>query len=112
MTTFVLVHGAWVGEWCYDPIIPRLEAKGHMAFAVSLTGFGRKRHLHCPNLTIRDHIRDVVEFVESRHLRDFTLVGHSYGGSVITGAWDQLRDRVRELFYLDAGTPSDTVVLL
>ena len=107
MTTFVLVHGAWVGEWCYDPIIPLLEEKGHTALAVSLTGFGKKRHLHGPDLTILDHIRDVVEFVESRDLRDFTLVGHSYGGSVITGAWDQLRERVSDVFYLDAGTPGD-----
>ena len=107
MTTFVLVHGAWVGEWCYDPIIPLLEAKGHTALAVSLTGFGKKKHLHSPDLTILDHIRDVVEFVENRDVRDIALVGHSYGGSVITGAWDQLRDGVRELFYIDAGTPGD-----
>ena len=107
MTTFVLVHGAWVGEWCYDPIVPLLEAQGHTALAVSLTGFGRKRHLHHPNLTIHDHIEDVVTFVESRDLHDITLVGHSYGGGIITGAWDQLRERVSELFYLDAGTPGD-----
>lgn len=107
MTTFVLVHGAWVGEWCYDPIIPLLEARGHRALAVSLTGFGRKKHLHNPNISILDHIQDVVNFVESHDLDDITLVGHSYGGSVITGVWDQLRAQVSELFYLDAGTPDD-----
>lgn len=103
----VLVHGAWVGEWSFEPIIPLLEAKGHTAIAVSLTGFGKKRHLHDPEISILDHIRDVVEFVERRDLHDITLVGHSYGGGVITGAWDQLRDRVREVFYIDASTPSD-----
>lgn len=107
MSTFILVHGAWVGEWSFDPIIPLLEAKGHTALAVSLTGFGAKRHLHSPDITILDHVRDVVEFVESHDLSEVTLVGHSYGGGVITGAWDQLRERVRELFYIDAGTPCD-----
>ncbi|MEM7112033.1 MAG: alpha/beta hydrolase family protein [Chloroflexota bacterium] len=107
MTTFVLVHGAWVGEWCYDPIIPLLEAKGHTALAVSLTGFGKKRHLYSPDTNILDHIQDVVDFVESRDLSGFTLVGHSYGGGVITGAWDLLRDRISDLFYLDASTPLD-----
>ncbi|MEM7343061.1 MAG: alpha/beta hydrolase [Chloroflexota bacterium] len=105
--TFVLVHGAWVGEWCFDPIIPLLEAKGHTVLAVSLTGFGKKRHLHSPDITILDHIQDVVTFVKGRDLQNITLVGHSYGGGVITGAWDQLRDRVCEIFYLDAGTPGD-----
>ncbi|MEM8856682.1 MAG: alpha/beta hydrolase [Chloroflexota bacterium] len=104
---FVLVHGAWVGEWCYDPIIPLLEQRGHAAFAVSLTGFGKKRHLHHDDLTVHDHIQDVVEFVESRNLQNFVLVGHSYGGSVITGAWDLLRNRINEVIYLDAGTPED-----
>ncbi len=104
---FVLVHGAWVGEWCYDPIIPLLEQKGHAALAVSLTGFGKKRDLYRTDLTILDHVQDVVEFVESRDLQNISLVSHSYGGSVMTGAWDQLRDRVDEVFYLDAGTPGD-----
>ncbi len=57
--TFILVHGAWVGEWCFDPIIPFLEAKGHTALAVSLTGFGQKQHLHSPDITTHDHIRDL-----------------------------------------------------
>ncbi|MFK7801704.1 MAG: alpha/beta fold hydrolase [Anaerolineae bacterium] len=107
LKTFVLVHGAWVGEWCYDPIIPLLKDKGHSAFAVSLTGFGKKRHLHSSNITILDHIQDVIEFVESRDVRDFVLVGHSYGGGVITGAWDHLRERIVEVFYLDAATPEN-----
>ena len=107
MTTFILVYGAWVGEWSYDPVIPLLEAKGHTALAVSLTGFGKKRHLHSPGITILDHVRDVVEFVKSRDLQGITLVGHSYGGGVITGAWDQLRERVRAMFYIDAATPGD-----
>ena len=105
MATFVLVHGAWVGEWCFDPIIPLLEAKGHTALAVSLTGFGKKRDLHHSELTANDHIQDVVDFVHSHNLRDFVLVGHSYGGTVITGAWDLLRERIVEVFYLDAAIP-------
>ena len=82
--TFVLVHGAYVGEWCFDPIIPLLEAEGHRALAVSLTGFGQKSHLHRPDITLNTHIQDVVEFIEAHDLTDIVLVGHSYGGAVIT----------------------------
>lgn len=107
MTTFILVHGGWLGEWCFDPIIPLLEARGHTALAVSLTGFGQKRDLNNPDITILDHVQDVIAFVKSCDSRDITLVGHSYGGGVITGAWDQLREQVRALFYIDASTPGD-----
>ena len=107
MAAFVLVHGAWVGEWCFDPIIPLLEAREHSVFTVSLTGFGKKRQLYSPDITILDHIRDVVDFVEGHDLQQIVLVGHSYGGGVVTGAWDQLRERVQAIFYLDASTPGD-----
>lgn len=107
MKTFVLVHGAWVGEWSYDPIIPLLEERGQITHAVSLTGFGKKRDQHHADISVLDHIQDVVDYVETSGLDSFTLVGHSYGGTVITGAWDRLRDRVEAVVYIDAGTPND-----
>lgn len=110
--TFILVHGAYVGEWCFDPIRPLLEAQGHRAFAVSLSGHGKLSHLSSPDISLDTHIEDVVDFVEAHKLDRFVLVGHSYGGAVITGAWDRLRTRVSEVIFIDAATPEDGMSML
>jgi pimeloyl-ACP methyl ester carboxylesterase len=101
----VLVHGAWVGEWCWDPIVELLEAAGRPVFAVSLTGHGRRRNESGPHVTLADHVADVVAVFRQHDLVDATLVGHSYGGRVITKAWPQLAARVRRVVYLDAHAP-------
>ena len=79
----VLVHGAWVGEWCWDPIDP-LRASGRRVLAVPLTGHGSRRHQSGPHVSLAAHVDDVVGALESHDLTRVTLVGHSYGGRVIT----------------------------
>lgn len=101
----VLVHGAWVGEWCWSPIMPLLEQSGRMVRAVSLRGHGCRASESGPHVTLADHADDVVDLVETLDLDDITLVGHSYGGRVITQAWERLVDRVERLIYLDAHAP-------
>ncbi|MBK0394899.1 alpha/beta fold hydrolase [Ramlibacter algicola] len=103
----VLVHGAWHGGWCWDKVRPRLEAAGHRVLAPSLTGLGDREHLRHPIPSLDTHVADIVDLVESEDLHGVVLVGHSYGGMVITGAADALRDRVRHLVYLDAAVPAD-----
>lgn len=103
----VLVHGAWHGGWCWDKVRPRLEAAGHRVFAPSLTGLGDREHLRDPVPSLATHVADIVNLVQAEELRDVVLVGHSYGGMVITGAADALRDRIRCLVYLDAAVPAD-----
>lgn len=103
----VLVHGAWHGGWCWDKVRPRLEAAGHRVLAPSLTGLGEREHLRDPVPSLATHVADIVNLVEAEELRDVVLVGHSYGGMVITGAADALRGRVRHLVYLDAAVPAD-----
>ncbi len=101
----VLVHGAWVGEWSWLPIIDRLIPTGRAVHAVSLTGHGTRRHQGGPHVTLADHVEDVVATVETFDLRSVTLVGHSYGGRVITAAYERLADRLTAMVYLDAHTP-------
>lgn len=101
----VLVHGAWVGEWCWAPVLPLLEASGRTVHAVSLTGHGARRHESGPHITLADHVADVVGVIETHDLVDVTLVGHSYGGRVITPAFASVADRVTRLVYLDAHAP-------
>lgn len=103
----VLVHGAWHGGWCWDKVRPRLEAAGHRVLAPSLTGLADREHLRDPVPSLATHVADIVNLVEAEELQDVVLVGHSYGGMVITGAADALRGRVRHLVYLDAAVPAD-----
>jgi pimeloyl-ACP methyl ester carboxylesterase len=105
MATYVLVHGGGHGGWCYAKVKRRLEAAGHEVFAPSLTGLAERSHLLSPAVDLDMHVTDVVELLRSWDLRDAVLVGHSYGGMVITGVADRAADRVGKLVYLDAANP-------
>ena len=109
MSQIVLVHGAWGGAWIWRRVLAPLRAAGHEVHAVTLTGDGERAHLRRPEISLRTHIDDVVGLVEAEELREVVLVGHSYGGMVITGAAAALlqRDpqRVRRLVYVDAMVP-------
>jgi pimeloyl-ACP methyl ester carboxylesterase len=101
----VLVHGAWLGEWCWDQVADILRAEGHEVYPVSLTGHGQRRDESGPHITLADHVVDVIDVVRREDLHDVVLVGHSYGGRVITQAWAQVADVVARLVYVDAHAP-------
>ena len=105
MSQIVLVHGAWGGAWIWRDVLPLLRAAGHRVHAVTLTGDGERAHLRNAGITLRTHIADVVGLVEAEELSEVALVGHSYGGQVITGAADALHGRIRQLVYVDAMVP-------
>ena len=105
--TFVLVHGAWGASFSWFPILHGLEAAGHRYYMTSHTGHGERRHLSSPDITLETHITDVVNLIEMFDLNDIYLVGHSYGGMVITGVWDRVRERVKHVVYVDAFVPQD-----
>ena len=105
--TYVLVHGAWGGGWDWRPVSDILTSRGHQVFRVTLTGLGERAHLASPDIGLETHITDVVNTILYENLRDVTLVGHSYGGMVITGVADRIPDRVAHLAYLDAFVPED-----
>ncbi len=107
MATFVLVHGGGHGGWCYQPVARRLQAAGHVVYAPSLPGMGEHQHLLHPDIDLNCHIDDVVALLRSEDLSDAILVGHSYGGMVITGIADRAPDRVGHRVYLDAAYPKD-----
>ena len=103
--TYVIVHGAWGGGWDWRGIDSMLTARGHQVYRVTLTGLGEKVHLASPNIGLTTHITDVVNAITWEELRNVVLVGHSYGGMVITGAADRIPERIRALIYLDAFLP-------
>lgn len=105
--TFVLVHGAWHGGWCWQWLTPRLRAAGHAVVAPTLTGLGERAHLLTPEVDLDTHIRDITALLEYDDLERVVLVGHSYGGMVIAGVAAQVPERVIGLVYLDAFLPED-----
>ena len=105
--TFVLIHGAWHGGWCWRRVAPLLRRAGHEVLAPSLTGLGDRAHLARPDIGLETHIRDVATLLEMEELKDVVLVGHSYGGMVVTGAAELCAARLSRLVYLDAFVPED-----
>ena len=106
MTTVVLVAGAWHGAWCWQRVLPALWRAGHTAVPVALTGVGERAHQLSPRVDLGTHVEDVVAAVRAQECRDAVLVGHSYGGIVVTGAADRLGAEVGRLVYLDAVVPT------
>ena len=107
MATFVLVHGAFIGGWAWRRLTPLLTAAGHDVWTPTLTGAGERAHLLTPGIGLSTNIQDIVSVLEYEDLRDVILVGHSYGGMVITGVADRARERIAELVYLDAHVPEN-----
>ena len=107
MTTYVLVHGAWHGGWCWRKVRAVLEASAADVYTPTLTGLGERVHLASRDISLDTHIADVVGVLEAEDLSDVVLVGHSYAGIVVTAVADRAAGRVARLVYLDAVVPGD-----
>lgn len=110
--TFLLVHGAWNGSWCYQQVAQLLREQGHRVFTVTLSGLAERSNLVSPDIDLSTHVQDVVNAVEWEELNDFVLVGHSYGGMVITAAAEQIWRKVSAIVYLDAFIPQSGQALV
>jgi pimeloyl-ACP methyl ester carboxylesterase len=102
----VLVHGAWHGGWCYRRVADLLRGAGHRVYTPTLTGLGERSHLLTPSVNLTTHIADITNMIRWEDLRQIILVGHSYGGIVVTGVADEMADRISALVYLDAFLPT------
>lgn len=105
--TFVLVHGAWHGGWCWRFVADRLTAQGHRVFTPTLTGLGERAHLLSQSVNLDTHISDVLGVLKWEQLENVVLVGHSYAGMVIGGVADVNPERIGALVFLDAFVPED-----
>lgn len=105
MTTFLCCHGAWGGGWGWRRVAQILRDAGHQVFTPTYTGQGERSHLLTPDVDLETHIMDVRNVIKYERLKDFVLVGHSYGGMVITGVADKEWQKIRKLVYLDAFLP-------
>jgi pimeloyl-ACP methyl ester carboxylesterase len=107
MAIFLLVPGAWLGGWCWRDVATSLRASGHRVIAATLSGLGERSHLLSKDIDLETHIADVIGYFQYRDLKEVTLVGHSYGGTVITAVAERVPERIRLIVYLDASVPRD-----
>ena len=103
--TFVLVHGAWHGGWCWQRVADKLRGGGHVVFTPTLTGLGDRVHLLNAGIDLKTHITDVVNVMKWESLSDVVLCGHSYGGMIIAGVAEEMAPAMRSIVFLDAFVP-------
>lgn len=100
--TFVLVHGAWLGGWCWDAVARALRAHGHQVSTPTCPGVGEQKHLLSREITLSTHIASIVNHLRYEDLHEVVLVGSGYAGAVISGVADQVPDLLSSLVYVDA----------
>lgn len=96
----------------WQRLAPVLRKAGHEVLTPSLTGIGERAHLASPSVNLETHIADVLGAIRYERLSEIVLVGHSYGGMVVTGVADRMPDAVRTLVYLDAFVPQSGQALV
>jgi len=110
--TYVIVHGAWGGGWAFKKVDSLLTDSGFNVYRPTLTGQGERAHLASKDIGLDTHIKDVINTIFYENIENITLIGHSYGGMVITGVADAIPERITKLIYLDAYLPDDNESLL
>jgi pimeloyl-ACP methyl ester carboxylesterase len=103
--TFLLIHGAFHGGWCWRRVGDLLTAAGSRVFAPTMTGLGERAHLLNGTVGIDTFIEDAIGVIAAEEIEDIVLVGHSFGGAVISGVADRLPEKIAQLVYLDAIVP-------
>jgi pimeloyl-ACP methyl ester carboxylesterase len=105
--TYVIVHGAWGGSWQFKNTANELEKLGSKVYRVNLTGLGERYHLANADINLSTHIKDVVNTILFERLDSVILIGHSYGGMVVTGVADSIPEKLKKVIYLDAFLPEN-----
>jgi pimeloyl-ACP methyl ester carboxylesterase len=105
--TFLFVPGAWDGGWDYAKVDSILTSRGDKVYRPTLTGLGERVHLSNPGIDLSTYVNDILNVIRFENLHNVILIGHSYGGMVISGVAEQAPECIRQLVYLDAMVPND-----
>ena len=104
-STFVLVHGTWLGGWIWHDVAEKLRALGHQVYTPTLTGMGERHHLINPEVGLETHIQDITAVIDYEELKEVILIGHSFSGVALTGAADRRRSAIKHIAFFDALIP-------
>jgi len=105
VVTFVLVHGSFHGGWCWERVESSLRSAGHDVYTPTLTGLGDRSHLAHPRAGLSLNVADVGQLFDYETLDDVVLVGHSYGGLVVSGVAEACANQISDIVYLDGFLP-------
>jgi pimeloyl-ACP methyl ester carboxylesterase len=103
MTTYILIHGAWHGAWCWNKVVPLLQQAGHRAIALDLPGHGDDK-TPASEISLRSYVDRVCRVLDERP-EPVVLVGHSLGGMTITQTAEDRPLKIKMLVYLAAFVP-------
>jgi pimeloyl-ACP methyl ester carboxylesterase len=98
LATFILVHGACHGGWCWEKVQPILESHGHKVCAPDLPGMG-KDHTPPANVTLADNVEKISRLLDKME-EPVVLVGHALGGVTISQTAEARRRRIKALVYV------------
>lgn len=112
MADVVLVPGAWMGAWVWEPVARGLRALGHRVHPVTLSGLADVGDVNASDIGLATHVADVLAVLERLDLHGAVVVGHSYSGIVVGQVADQAPDRVAHTVYVDAFVPRDGLSML
>lgn len=107
MAIFALVPGMWHGGWCWKKVTPLLRAAGHEVYGITLTGLGERSHLRYPDIDLNTHVQDIINVLVYEDLQNVVLVGHSYGGTIISQVADRIPEQIGQLINIDGPIPMD-----
>jgi len=107
MAAYMFVAGSGCGGFIWKEVAAHLKERGHDVFTPTLTGLGERIHLASPHIDLELHLQDIIGVLEYEDLHNIILVGHSYGGMVITGVAERVPHRLAHLVYLDALVPQN-----
>jgi pimeloyl-ACP methyl ester carboxylesterase len=104
MASYVLVHGAWHTGADLEATAAPIRAAGHQVYTPTLAG---NRPGDKKTVGLNDAIASIVDYLAAHDLKDIILLGHSYGGMIITGVADRVPERIRRLIYWNAFVPNN-----
>ncbi|MCL5998742.1 MAG: alpha/beta fold hydrolase, partial [Chloroflexi bacterium] len=108
MATYVLVHWAWHGGWCWQLVAPIMRVAKHDVYTPTLTGMGERSHLRACGVDLNTHIRDVTNLLFYEDLTNIVLVGHGAASLVVNGVAAEMAERIGQIVYFDAYMPVDS----
>ncbi|MFC0254704.1 alpha/beta hydrolase [Massilia consociata] len=100
--TFVLVHGAWYGGWCWDAVAQTLRAQGHWVSTPTCPGLGEQAHLLSKDISLTTFVTSIANHIRYENLKDVVLVGSGFAGVVISGVADKIPHLLKNLVFVDA----------
>lgn len=100
--TFLLLHGAFHGGWCWEKVASNLRRNGSDVYTPTFTGAGERSHLLSSDVTLETWVEDIANVIEYEQLEDVILVAHSFGGITAMSIADRMPEKLRHLVFLDA----------